>query len=168
MICVIKIALNICQTLIKHKRFGFSGMLSVTSSQAASRHYPPQNGSLPPNDPPLTPRSSSTCTHVQARRPHLPSASAGVHFDATPRPRSDWRRSTSPPTAPRRSTSLSAKASRRWHLACAVTARSHACARPHLLMCERARVSAAAACCSSELTACDSASEGRSVGRRGR
>lgn len=93
MICVIKIALNICQTLIKHKRFGFSGMLSVTSSQAASRHYPPQNGSVCTQRSPLAPRSGSTCTHVH---PHPPSASVGVHFDATPRPRSDWRRSPSP------------------------------------------------------------------------
>lgn len=42
----IKIALNICQTLIKHKRFGFSGMLSVTSGHAASLHYPAPKGSV--------------------------------------------------------------------------------------------------------------------------
>lgn len=96
MICVIKIALNICQTLIKHKRFGFSGMLSITSSQAASHHYPPENGSVCTERSSLTPRSRSTCTHVHAQHPHLPSASVGVHFDATPRPRSDWRRSASP------------------------------------------------------------------------
>lgn len=146
MICVIKIALNICQTLIKHKRFGFSGMLSITSSQAASHHYPPQNGSV------CTERSSVDIPQQPSVRTRAVTAATSsicisgctLQRNAAAPPLIGGARRPPPPTAPRRSTSLSVKASRRWHLACAVTARSHACARLHLLMCEWARASGAA------------------------
>lgn len=75
-------------------------MLSVTSSQAASLHYPAQNGSV------CTQRRSAALPQQQQQQQlmktlaQLPSASVGVRFHETPRPRSDWRRwASTPPTA---------------------------------------------------------------------